>query len=129
MTDAPGGGTRVAVLAQDLVWRERLAAAVERAGAEALRLRDTDGLDRVLGSVRFVIVDLAATSYDPFAAIERASGSDARVLAAGPHDDAALRTAARAHGAERVIAYRKLFADGPSTVAAWLAGGVRPVSS
>jgi hypothetical protein len=39
----------------------------------------------------------------------------------GQHDDVALRKRALAAGAERVLAYRKLFDDGPATIEAWIA--------
>ncbi|MEX2184653.1 MAG: hypothetical protein WEC14_09420 [Chloroflexota bacterium] len=44
------------------------------------------------------------------------------VLAVGQHDDRALRKRALDAGAYRVLAYRKLFEDGPASVAAFLAG-------
>ena len=43
------------------------------------------------------------------------------MLAVGQHDDLALRKRALAAGADRVYAYRKLFEDGPATLAAWIA--------
>jgi len=116
------GATRVAVLAQDLVWQERLSLAVERAGGRPVRAKTAPELDRALECARFAIVDLEASAYDPLAAVERASAAGARVLAVGPHDDVELRKRALARGADRVLAYRKLFEDGPATVAAWLAG-------
>ena len=70
-----------------------------------------------------VLVDLTASNYDPIAAIERAASAGRRVLAVGQHDDAAYRKRALAAGAERVYAYRKLFEDGPATLAAWLESG------
>ena len=69
------------------------------------------------------IVDMTARAYDPLAAIERARSAGARVLAVGQHDDHDLRKRALASGAERVYAYRKLFEDGPATVAGWMARG------
>ena len=50
----------------------------------------------------------------------------ARVLAVGQHDDVDLRKRALARGADKVLAYRKLFEDGPATVSAWL---TRPVAA
>jgi hypothetical protein len=44
----------------------------------------------------------------------------AHVLAVGQHDDVDQRKRALAHGAERVLAYRKLFEDGPATIEAWV---------
>ena len=42
------------------------------------------------------------------------------MLAVGQHDDVELRKRALDAGAERVYAYRKLFEDGPATLARWL---------
>ena len=113
--------TRVAVLAQDLIWQDRLARAVEAAGAEAARAGTGPELDRALVDARYAIVDLTARAYDPMIVIERAVQHGARVLAVGQHDDVEQRKRALARGADRVLAYRKLFEDGPATVAAWLA--------
>jgi DNA-binding NarL/FixJ family response regulator len=70
-----------------------------------------------------VIVDLSARAYDGVDAVRRASQAGRRVLAVGQHDDAALRRRALDAGAERVHPYRKLFEDGPQTLARWLAAG------
>jgi hypothetical protein len=113
--------TRVAVLAQDLIWQDRLARAVEAAGAEPARAKTAPELDRALVCSDRAIVDMTARNYDPVAAIRRASDSGARVIAVGQHDDLALRKQALAAGAERVFAYRKLFEDGPATLTTWLA--------
>lgn len=42
------------------------------------------------------------------------------MLAVGQHDDVELRKRALARGAERVLAYRKLFEDGPATIEVWM---------
>ena len=112
--------TRVAVLAQDLIWQDRLARAVESAGASPMRAKTAPEFDRALACADLAIVDLTARAYDPLVAIERAQSLGAVVLAVGPHDDLALRKQALARGAERVLAYRKMFEDGPATVATWL---------
>jgi DNA-binding response OmpR family regulator len=112
--------TRVAVLAQDLIWQDRLARAVEAAGAKADRIKTTPELERALACADFAIVDLTARAYDPLTAIERAVQHGARVLAVGQHDDVEQRKRALARGADKVLAYRKLFEDGPATVAAWI---------
>jgi hypothetical protein len=114
---------RVAVLAQDLIWADRLARAVEAAGGEPARAKTAPELDRALVCAQHTIVDLVATAYDPIAAIERSRSAGARILAVGPHDDLALRKRAFAAGAERVLAYRKLFEDGPGTLRRWLGIG------
>ena len=63
---------------------------------------------------------MTASAYDALTAIERAHSSGARVLAVGQHDDIDLRKRALARGAQRVFAYRKMFEDGPATIAAWV---------
>ena len=113
---------RVLVLADDLIWSTRLVAAVRAAGAEALTARSTDGLATALATgVRLAIVDLTALAYDGIAAVGAATASGASVLAVGQHDDAGLRKRAIAAGARRFLPYRKMFEDGPATIAAWLA--------
>ncbi len=112
--------TRIAVLAQDLIWQDRLARAVEAAGATPMRAKTAPEFDRALACADLAIVDLTARAYDPLVAIERARSLGAHVLAVGPHDDLALRKRALARGADRVLAYRKLFEDGPGTIATWL---------
>ena len=116
--------TRIAILAQDLIWSDRLARAVQAAGAEPARAKTAPEFDRSLVCAELAIVDMTASAYDPLAAIERARSAGARVIAVGQHDDIALRKRALARGAERVFAYRKLFEDGPATIAAWMARGV-----
>ncbi len=113
--------TRVAVLAQDLIWQDRLARAVESAGGTPSRAKTAPELDRALECAKHAIVDLTARNYDPLVAIRRAHDAGARVLAVGPHDDHDVRKRALAAGAERVYAYRKLFEDGPATLGRWLA--------
>jgi hypothetical protein len=111
---------RIAVLAQDLVWADRLARASEAADAEPMRAKTAPELDRALACADLAIIDLTARAYDPIQAIERAASAGARVLAVGPHDDVDLRKRAFGAGAEKVLAYRKLFEDGPATIARWI---------
>lgn len=125
MTALPGRAPRVAVLADDLIWATRLAGHVRAAGGEPVAARDLAAFLAALGDTRLAIVDLTARAYDGVAAIERATASGARVLAVGQHDDLALRKRALTAGAERVFAYRKLFEDGPQTLAAWLGAPVK----
>jgi hypothetical protein len=118
---------RIAILAQDLIWSDRLARAADAAGGEPVRAKTPAELDRALIDARHAIVDLAAAAYDPLAMVDRAAGAGARVLAVGPHDDVTLRKLALAAGAEKVLAYRKLFEDGPATIGRWLeAASPRP---
>lgn len=114
---------RIAILAQDLIWSDRLARAAEAAGAEPARAKTAPEFDRSLVGADLAIIDLTARAYDPLVAIERARSAGARVIAVGQHDDIALRKSALARGAERVFAYRKLFEDGPATIAAFMDRG------
>ncbi len=112
---------RVAILAQDLVWADRLARSVEAAGGDPIRANTTSQFDKALVCAHHAIVDLTAHAYEPVAAVERARSAGARVLAVGPHDDVPLRKRAFVAGADKVLAYRKLFEDGPGTIERWLA--------
>jgi CheY-like chemotaxis protein len=71
------------------------------------------------------VVDLTARGYDGVEAVRRTTERrpGIPVLAVGQHDDVELRKRALAAGADRVLAYRKLFEDGPGTLARWLAQG------
>jgi DNA-binding response OmpR family regulator len=111
---------RIAILAQDLIWSDRLARAVEAAGASPACAATAAEFERDLGRADIAIVDLTARAYDPLVALERARAAEVRVFAVGQHDDLELRKQAMARGAERVYAYRKLFEDGPGTIAGWL---------
>ncbi len=112
--------TRVAVLAQDLIWQDRLARSVQAAGGEPMRAKTAPEFDRALECAHLAIVDLTARAYDPLVAIERGVSLGAHVLAVGQHDDVELRKRALARGADRVLAYRKLADDGPATISAWI---------
>jgi DNA-binding NtrC family response regulator len=113
---------RVVVLADDLIWQTRLVDAVRSAGATPERVRSVADLERALPSSEALIVDLTARGFEPLAAIARAKelAPGVRVLAVGQHNDVDLRKRAFAAGAERVLAYRKLFEDGPGTLGRWL---------
>lgn len=118
---APGGET-VVVLADDLIWATRLVGQLRTLGAVPVRVGSVDSFTAVLaaGLASRVVVDLTAQAYDGVAMTRRATDAGLRVLCVGQHDDAALRRAALAAGAERVHAYRKLFEDGHAALAAWL---------
>lgn len=109
------------VLAQDLIWADRLARAVAAADAAAIPVGSLARAEAGLADADAVIVDLTALAYDGVAAIARAHAAGLPVLAVGQHDDLDLRKRALAAGADRVVAYRKLFEDGPATIGAWLA--------
>ena len=124
MADAPDRAGVVVVLADDLIWASRLADAVTAAGGTPRRARRAEDFAQLLtaeGGNAFAIVDLTARAYDGLAAVGAARAAGARVVAVGQHDDAALRKAALAAGAERVFTYRALFEGGPRLLGAWLA--------
>jgi ActR/RegA family two-component response regulator len=124
LTEQNQGLRSVVILADDLIWATRLSEATKAAGAQprpARRLQDLEAMLAVGGAgAGFAIVDLTARAYDGVAAIRAAREAGARVVAVGQHDDAELRRAALAAGAERVFTYRALFEDGPRNLAAWL---------
>ena len=111
---------RVLVLADDLIWSTRLITQVRAAGADAAPVRTLAALTQALPAADAVIVDLTARAYDGVVAVRKAADAGRRVLAVGQHDDPELRRRALAAGADRVHPYRKLFEDGPATLAAWL---------
>ena len=110
----------VLVLADDLIWSTRLVAQVRAAGADATGVRTLTAFANGLAAADAVIVDLTARAYDGIDAISLATAAGRRVLGVGQHDDIELRKRALAAGAERVHPYRKLFDDGPATLAKWL---------
>jgi DNA-binding response OmpR family regulator len=112
---------RLLVLADDLIWSTRLVAQAREAGADASPVRTADAFVRDLPSAQAAIVDLTSRAYDGLAAIAAARDAGVPVLAVGQHDDHVLRRDALSVGADRVLAYRKLFDDGPATIARWLA--------
>lgn len=126
--DAPSGeidalaGEAVIVLADDLIWSTRLVGQLRTLGAVPIRVSSSDSFAAALSAAvaSRAVVDLTARAYDGVAMTRRATEAGLRVLCVGQHDDRALRSAARAAGAERVHAYRKLFEEGHAALAAWL---------
>ena len=124
---------RVAVLADDLIWASRLVAAVERAGAIALRATSSSDLERILdaddassAAPAAMVIDLGGRRYDGVEAVGIAGRAGRPVLAVGQHEDLDLRRRALAAGAWRVYSYNKLFRDGPAVVAALI--GAQPAA-
>jgi hypothetical protein len=111
---------RIVVLAQDLIWQDRLAGAVTAAGFEPIRVGTAAAFERALADADAAVIDVTTHAYDPFAAVAGAAAAGLRVLVVAPHDDVDLRKRALASGADKVLAYRKLFEDGPATIAAWM---------
>lgn len=114
---------RILVLADDLIWSTRLTGHVRAAGYDATPVRTADAFRIGLAdsATRAAIIDLTSRAYDGLASIAAARGAGIPILAVGQHDDHVLRRDALAVGADRVLAYRKLFEDGPATIVRWLA--------
>ena len=120
----------IVVLADDLIWSTRLAGHVRAAGFEAIAVRSAETFAARLGAgAGGAIVDLTSLAYDGLAAIAAARDAGVAVLAVGQHDDLVLRRNALAVGADRVLAYRKLFDDGPATIARWIAAARPPATA
>ena len=114
-------GERVLVLADDLIWGTRLVAHVRSAAAEPVAVRTAAAFAAGLADADAALVDLTSRAYDGLAMIAAGRAARVAVLAVGQHDDHVLRRDALAVGADRVLAYRKLFEDGPGVLRAWLA--------
>ncbi len=126
MSESPAAAPlRIVVLADDLIWSTRLIETLRAIGVEPVAARGRASFEAGLPRASAVIVDLSARGYDGVEAIARAQQAGCRVLAVGQHDDHELRQRALTAGAERVYAYRKLFEDGPATLAAWVGPSAR----
>jgi DNA-binding response OmpR family regulator len=115
----------VLVLADDLIWSTRLVGHVQAAGFTAAPARASGPFRTALTNAAGAVVDLTSRAYDGLAEIAAARDAGVPVLAVAQHDDHALRRNALAVGADRVLAYRKLFDDGPATISRWLAAADR----
>ena len=121
MSAAPlSAAPRVVILADDLIWADRLAGAARTAGADPVLVRSLDRFEDALASTSLAIIDLTARAYDGVDAIVRARATGVRCLAVGQHDDLEMRKRALAAGADRVYAYRLLFQDGSATLSRWM---------
>ncbi len=120
------GTTRVAVVADDLIWSVRLRDRLSALGARPVPARDRGALEALLPGVDAVIVDLTARAYDGIALVALASSAGKRVLAIGQHDDHEGRRRAIEAGAERVLAYRRLADDAAGILGLWLATDPTP---
>ncbi len=119
---------RILVLADDLIWSTRLATQVRAAGADPAPARTSAGFRDAFAEADGAIVDLTSRAYDGVAEISAARSAGLPVLAVGQHDDHEVRRRALEAGADRVLAYRKLFDDGPATITRWL-NGIRPAET
>lgn len=110
------------VVADDLIWAERLTRIVREIGGRPTVARTVEALRAAARDGVPVIVDLTARAYDGLAAVAEARRAGCRVLAVAQHDDLELHRQARAAGAERIVAYRLLHERGFGVVRAWLGG-------
>lgn len=115
-----GQRPRVVIVADDLIWATRLETIVRTAGGEPIVAGTPVRLERGLPGADAALVDLGTRTMDPFEAIAAARLARLAIVAVGPHEDLVARKRALADGASRVYAYRKLYDDGPRTIAAWL---------
>jgi CheY-like chemotaxis protein len=95
----------VLAVVTDLFFQSRIASAARAADRRALFVRSLSALERQRGTL--ALVDLDA-DLDVLAAIRalRAAGTGS-IVAFGPHVDTDLRKAAKAAGADRVLAKSK----------------------
>jgi CheY-like chemotaxis protein len=102
----------VAAVVTDLFFQARISAAARAAGCEIRYVRSLDDLPSGR-SFGVALVDLDA-GLDVLEAIRRLAVSGIRpIIAFGPHLDTEKRKAARAAGADRVLAKSKFVVDLP----------------
>lgn len=97
----------VVVLVADLFFRARIEAVAEAVGRPLAPARSVDDANTALaGGTNLVLVDLGHTGLDAVQAIAALKSRDPapRVIAFGSHVDAETLKAARAAGADRVMA-------------------------
>jgi len=127
VTAGTPSGSRVAIVADDLIWATRLADGVRAAGGIPVAVRSAPALDAALASVGGTasvdgaVVDLTSRAYDGLAALAAVAAAGLPVIAVGQHDDVPLWRAAREAGAAKVYAYRVLFEHGDRELGAWVA--------
>ena len=98
----------------DLFFQMRVSAAARAAGRSVRFITSLNDLDTA-PIAPLALVDLDAR-LDVLSAIGRLKDSGCRVVAFGPHVDTASRKAARAAGADRVLAKSKFVTDLPAIV-------------
>jgi PleD family two-component response regulator len=114
---------RIVAVVRDLFFAIRIRETLAPRGYTVAVAKTNDALDEALaaGPVALVIVDLAFAAIEPAALIARLKGDAASaalpILAFGSHLDHAARDAAKAAGADRVVANSKLAEALPDLVA------------
>jgi CheY-like chemotaxis protein len=115
-------GTAVVAAVGDLIFGARIRGAAEQAGVRVHFSRTLDDLRAVSGSARLVLVDLDARWLDgpvAIAALRPAEGGGpTRIIAFVSHVRTDAIAAARAAGADRVLARSAFVKELPSLLAA-----------
>jgi DNA-binding response OmpR family regulator len=114
----------VLVVADDLMWSERLASQARAAGSAGTTVRDLAALRATLAAADrpgLVVVDLSARAFDGVSAIAAAATAGVPVIAISQHEEHELRKRALAAGARHVYANAKMHADGVAVLDHWLA--------
>jgi DNA-binding response OmpR family regulator len=122
-SDAAREASTVLVVADDLMWSERLLSQARATGSTATNVRDLAALRVTLAADRpgLVVVDLSARSFDGVSAVAAAAEAGLPVIAISQHEEHELRKRALAAGAGRVYANAKMHADGVEVLNRWLA--------
>jgi CheY-like chemotaxis protein len=108
MRDATDGKAHIAAVAADMIFGARIRGAAQLAGVEVRFARDAASLAQVAAGARLVLLDLDARWLDIAGSIEALrSGeatADVEIVAFVSHVRADAIAAARAAGADRVLA-------------------------
>jgi CheY-like chemotaxis protein len=120
--EALGEASTVLVVADDLMWSERLVSQARAAGARGTTLRDLAALRATLAAGRpeLVVVDLSARAFDGVGAVAVAATAGLTVIAISQHEEHELRKRALAAGARHVYSNAKMHADGVAVLVRWL---------
>ena len=108
--------TKIVVAVNDLMFAARIEDAAREAGATPVVVQSTETLDDALAGAAGAIVDLHDTAVDPGEVIRRTKLAGGGVLAFGRHTDIAALRAARAAGADTVVARSQLVEELPSLI-------------
>ena len=106
--------SEVVAVVTDLFFQVRVSAAARAANRPLRFVTSLEGLAAAPAAC-LILVDLDA-DLDVPGAIRRLKGEDRYIVAFGPHLDTSSRKAARAAGANRVLAKSKFVADLPAII-------------
>jgi CheY-like chemotaxis protein len=115
------------LLSDDLIFTSRVVGTARELGCTIRPARSADALEALAReeTPTCVIVDLANPSLvlaDLLGRLRQACPSSPRVVAYGPHVDAAALRAAREAGCDPVLPRSKFVEELPRSLPAWLAG-------